>query len=86
MNPPNDSVIIYATEWCVDCRRARRFFDRNQIAYTWINIDRDPEGEQRVLKLNRGMRSVPTIIFQDGSILVEPREEQLRQKLIPENG
>jgi mycoredoxin len=86
MNSPTASIIVYATEWCYDCRRARRFFDKHQIAYTWINIDRDPEGEQRVLSVNQGMRSVPTIIFQDGSVLVEPSEEQLRQKLVAENG
>jgi mycoredoxin len=82
----SDSILVYATDWCFDCRRARRFFDKNQISYTWINIDNDREGEQRVLQLNRGMRSVPTIVFQDGSVLVEPSDEQLRRKLIPQNG
>jgi mycoredoxin len=81
MNPSDPTIIVYATDWCFDCRRARKFFDRNQISYQWINIDRDPEAEQYVLKVNHGNRSVPTIVFQDGSILVEPSESQLRQKL-----
>jgi mycoredoxin len=75
------TLTVYATDWCFDCRRARKFFDRNGIAYNWINIDRDPEAEQYVLKVNRGNRSVPTIVFPDGSLLVEPSESQLRQKL-----
>ena len=81
MNNPDAKIVVYATDWCFDCRRARKFFDRYQIAYQWINIDRDPEAEQYVLKVNRGNRSVPTIVFEDGSILVEPSENQLRQKL-----
>lgn len=84
MNPSADAITIYATDWCYDCRRARRFFDKHQIAYTWVNIDQDPDGEQHVLSINHGMRSVPTIVFLDGSVLVEPNDEQLRQKLIPE--
>jgi mycoredoxin len=31
--------------------------------------------------VNKGMRSVPTILFQDGSTLVEPSNTQLAQKL-----
>lgn len=76
-----DNIRIYATDWCYDCRRARKFFDRHGIAYEWINIDRVPEGEKFVLETNRGMRSVPTIVFGDGSILVEPGEAALRAKL-----
>jgi glutaredoxin-like protein len=75
------AVNIYATEWCFDCRRARKFFDLHQIPYEWVNIDRDPKAEQYVLKVNRGMRSVPTIVFNDGSILVEPNDTQLADKL-----
>lgn len=77
----SNTVIIYATEWCFDCRRARKFLDLHQIPYEWINIDRDPKAEQYVLKVNRGMRSVPTLVFSDGSILVEPSEVQLANKL-----
>ncbi len=81
MSDPNPTIRIYATDWCFDCRRARRFFDRNQIPYQWINIERDPQAEQFVLQINKGMRSVPTIVFEDGSLLVEPSESQLKEKL-----
>ena len=38
-----DLIIIYATNWCGDCKRARRFFDDHEIPYQWINIDSNPE-------------------------------------------
>jgi glutaredoxin-like protein len=77
---PEDTIVVYATEWCFDCRRARKFLDQNHIIYRWVNIDRDKEGEQIVKTTNHGMRSVPTILFPDGSVLVEPSNSQLAEK------
>ncbi len=74
-------IMLYITSWCPDCRRARAFFDRRQIAYVSVDIEKDPDGMALVKKLNRGMRSVPTIVFPDGSVLVEPSEAQLVEKL-----
>jgi mycoredoxin len=79
--PDSNIITIYATEWCWDCRRARKFFDQNGIPYQWVNIDHDKEAEIYVKQTNKGMRSVPTIVFPDGSILVEPTNQQLERKL-----
>jgi len=77
-----DSTIrIYATEWCGDCRRARRFLEEHQVAFQWIDIDHDRDAEAYVKQVNRGNRSVPTIVFPDGSILVEPSNAQLAARL-----
>jgi len=77
----DSNIIIYGVNWCWDSRRARRFFDKNKISYTFINIDKDKRGEQFVLDANNGLRSVPTIVFNDGSILVEPSTSELTKKL-----
>ena len=77
----DDKLIVYGVAWCGDCRRAQKFLQINKIPYEFINIDQDINGEQVVTKINRGFRSVPTIIFPDGSILVEPSNRQLAQKL-----
>ena len=53
----------------------------NDIEFEWINIDDDPLAEQFVLETNQGMRSVPTILFPDGSILVEPSVKVLEEKM-----
>ncbi len=81
MNDVADAIIVYGTWWCGDCQRVRRYFDRNQIRYLWVDIDKDHDGEEFVLSTNHGMRSVPTIIFLDGSIVVEPTDAQLKSKL-----
>lgn len=74
-------IQIYGTRWCGDCRRALRILDERQVAYDWIDIDQNPEAEVFVKQTNRGNRSVPTIIFPDDSVLVEPSSHVLIQKL-----
>lgn len=74
-------IIVYGTSWCGDCHRARTILDNNHIPYRWIDIDQDSEARAFVEKTNRGFRSVPTIVFPDGSILVEPGNRELSQKL-----
>jgi len=78
---PPGKIIVYGVSWCGDCQRTQSYLNNNNISYDWINIDSNPSGEQFVLKVNKGMRSVPTIIFEDDSILVEPTIRQLSQKL-----
>jgi mycoredoxin len=77
----NDRVVMYGTEWCGDCRLAKRVFAEQSIEYDYIDIDANPGAASEVLKLNGGMRSVPTIIFPDQSVLVEPSRQELMAKL-----
>lgn len=78
---PTASIIFYGTSWCFDSRKARRIFDELEIPYKWIDIDLDTDARRLVEELNDGYRSVPTIIFPDGSKLVEPSSQVLREKL-----
>jgi len=78
---PTQSILIYATNWCPDCIRVKRFLTQHNIEFTWINIDTDDEGANYVRKVNNGIRIVPTILFEDGSILVEPSNNKLADKL-----
>ena len=79
--PKNEKKItMYATTWCGDCRFARRWLDAHGIAYDYINIEEDEQAATYVAQVNNGTRSVPTLIFPDGSILVEPNARQLVTK------
>lgn len=75
------TITIYGTTWCGDCRRTMRFLDYLKVPYQWIDIDQDKDGEVFVFSVNQGMRSVPTIVFTDGSILVEPSNTKVAEKL-----
>ena len=74
-------IVIYSTHTCSDCRRAVVFFEANHIAHLRVQIEEDEQATQFVSGINHGFHSVPTIIFPDGSILVEPTWEELRTKI-----
>ncbi len=77
----DETITVYGTSWCGGSRRAKRMLDNDNIPYQWIDIDNDKESQSFVEKINNGYRSVPTIIFPDGSKLVEPSDEELAKKL-----
>lgn len=74
-------ITIFGTWWCGDCHRVRKYFDKNGIPYKWVDIDCDESAKEFVISTNNGMRSVPTIVFDDGSILVEPTTVELETKI-----
>ena len=74
-------IMVYSTVWCPDCKRAKQFFGEQRVAYTNVDIEQDEKSMAFVEKINEGMRIVPTIIFPDGEILVEPSNADLAKKL-----
>ncbi len=46
-----------------------------------MDIDNDTEAMAFVEKTNKGFRSIPTIVFPDGTVLVKPSNAQLAEKL-----
>lgn len=76
-------ITVYATRWCGDCMLAKHVLKEQGVPYSLIDIDAEPEAAEIVQRLNGGMQTVPTIIFPDGSVLVEPNRRQLEAALAP---
>lgn len=74
-------IIMYSTGWCPDCHRAKYFLDEHGVDYREIDVDEDEEGMMFVKRINGGRRVVPTIVFPDGQIFVEPSNAALAAKL-----
>ena len=79
--PDPDRLVVYGTGWCPDVRRARAALDAAGIAYDYVDLDRDKAATQLVRRLQRGRRRVPTIIWPDGTVLVEPDDDALLSQL-----
>jgi thioredoxin reductase (NADPH) len=77
----SDMITVYGAPWCPDCRRSKQFLGERRIQYRWVDIEQDPQAMAYVEEVNQGNRTVPTIIFPDGDILVEPTNAQLADKL-----
>jgi thioredoxin reductase (NADPH) len=74
-------ITLYGAHWCPDCRSSKQFLGEHQVPYHWVDIEQDKAGERFVMQKNQGKRIIPTIVFADGSILVEPSNAQLAVKL-----
>lgn len=75
-------IVMYATEYCSDCLRAKKFFEANHIPHVSVRLEGNEEATEFVMQVNNGYQSVPTIVFPDGSILVEPTWEELKAKIL----
>jgi thioredoxin reductase (NADPH) len=81
MTEANTTIRMFGANWCPDCRRAKQFFGEQRVHYDYVDLDQQPDAISEVERINNGMRSIPTIIFPDGSVLVEPSNTQLAAKL-----
>jgi thioredoxin reductase (NADPH) len=74
-------LTVYGAVWCEDCKRAKKFLGEQRVHYNWVDIEQNADGEALVVRVNNGKRIIPTIVFEDGSMLVEPSNAQLAAKL-----
>jgi glutaredoxin len=70
------SVILYCRPGCIDCRLARRFLDRNGVAYTEVNVRATPAAEARVREWTGGPLISPVFDI-EGSIVVDFKRSEL---------
>jgi mycoredoxin len=77
----NRPITVYGTTWCRVCHLARAVLKLNGVDHIWVDIDQEPSAVKTMLRLNGGYRTVPTIIFPDGRVLVEPSRRELEAAL-----
>lgn len=78
---PHTEITMYGTPWCSDCKRTKKFFGEQRVHYDFIDIDANAEGLAVVERVNNGKHIIPTLVFRDGSTLVEPSNAELATKL-----
>jgi glutaredoxin len=77
---PDAEVVMYCTSWCPGCRRARVYFEANNIAFTEVDITRDRDAAARVRGWADGNETTPTFNIR-GQILVGFEERKLDEVL-----
>jgi mycoredoxin len=74
-------LTVYTTSWCPFSRRLVTDLDRAGIEFTDIDVDDSPAAAAIVQSLNNGNRTVPTVVFPDGSSLTNPALAKVQAKL-----
>lgn len=78
LNP--SQIVMYVTQHCADCLRVKKYFEAKGISHLRVGLEGDDRAAEFVVQVNQGFQSVPTIIFPDGSVLVEPGWDELNAK------
>lgn len=76
-----ETIRLYGANWCPDCRRSKAFLGQHRVPYQYFDIDQDTDAQEYVKQQNDNKLIIPTILFADGSILVEPSDAELAAKL-----
>ena len=74
-------VTMYTTSWCGFCRRLKAGLTREGIDFTEIDIEVDESAADIVTQVNGGNRTVPTLVFADGTAMTNPSVKQVKEKL-----
>ena len=74
-------LIVYGAPWCGDCVRSKKLLEKLGITYEEIDIDFNKEAYKKVSELQNRKPRIPTIVFDDGSYLVEPTDVELLEKI-----
>jgi mycoredoxin len=79
--PSLSTFTIYTTQWCGYCYRLKSGLSREGIAFEEIDIEVEPAAADIVTSINNGNRTVPTVVFSDGTAMTNPSVQQVSSKL-----
>jgi mycoredoxin len=74
-------ITMYGADWCGDCRRSKRLFESLDVQVNHIDVEADESAAVKVIEINGGAKSIPVIVFSDGTHLTEPSDLELTAKL-----
>ena|SRR6218665_1740847 len=55
--------VLYGTAWCPYCAQARKYFDKNGIAFRDLDIEHDAEAKRQYDVL--GLSGIPVMVYED---------------------
>jgi mycoredoxin len=76
-----DMMTMYTTTWCGFCARLKSQLQRAGIDYREVDIESDDAAATLVMAVNGGNRTVPTVVFPDGTALTNPSLDQVKAQL-----
>ncbi|MFQ5945994.1 MAG: FAD-dependent oxidoreductase, partial [Anaerolineae bacterium] len=78
---PFEGIRVAGTVWSPASHIVRDFLASHQIPYQWLDIDRDAKARGLVEEVSDGGVRVPTVLFPDGTVLVEPPIEAIAERV-----
>lgn len=66
------TLTMYTTTWCGYCRTLKTQLNASGIAFTEIDVEQMPDAAAFVESVNGGNRTVPTVVYPDGTAATNP--------------
>ncbi|NCT89539.1 mycoredoxin [Cellulomonas sp. APG4] len=79
--PAAGTVTMFTTTWCGYCRRLKSQMESAGVSYTEVDVEQVPEAAALVEQVNGGNRTVPTLLFPDGSAATNPSLAEVQRRL-----
>ena len=79
--PPFEGIRVVGPRYGLKDYRVRNFLSRNQVPYVWLDPERDDQAVELLQKFGVDDSKLPAVLFQDGTALVQPEEEELARKV-----
>jgi mycoredoxin len=79
-------LTMYTTTWCGFCRNLKKQLARDGIEIAEVDIERDEAAAEFVMSVNGGNQTVPTVVFPDGTAMVNPSAAQVKAQLAASAG
>ena len=75
------ALTVYTPPRCGPCKRLKSQVTREGIAYQEIDVERDARAAEFVMSVNNGNRTVPTVVFPDGTASTNPSVLEVKARL-----
>ena len=79
--PSTGTVTMFTTTWCGYCRRLKAQLADAGIAFSEVDVEEHPDAADFVEQVNGGDRTVPTVLFPDGTAATNPSLRQVTERL-----
>ena len=71
---------MYGADWCRDCRRTEALLNDLGVEWTKVDVEASADAAATAQSIS-GRTNIPVVVFPDGSHLVEPSDDAVREKL-----
>lgn len=79
--PQDGTVTVFSAPWCPFCTELKEQLVESRIEFREVLIEEDPKAEQLASDANGGDWIIPTVLFSDGSLSVNPGLDGVTKRL-----
>lgn len=79
--PSFAGVRVIGHRWSPKSHQAKDFMARNQVPYSWLDLEKEPEAARLLTQLGLQSPALPLLIFPDGECLQAPSNQEIAAKV-----